>query len=116
MQAMLKKLKEKNQEDGGFTLIELLVVIVIIGILAGVVVFAVSGIIDRGETSACKADRETLTVAEETNYAQHATYADMATLVANNFLQGPSTKHTISVTPGPAPAGSYTVSGVGACP
>jgi len=116
MQAMLKKLKEKNQEDGGFTLIELLVVIVIIGILAGVVVFAVSGIIDRGETSACKADRETLTVAEETNYAQHATYASMGDLVANKFLQGPSTKHTINVTPGPAPGGSYDVVGLGSCP
>lgn len=90
MQAMLKKLKEKNQEDGGFTLIELLVVIVIIGILAGVVVFAVNGIITRGEKSACSADERTLTVAQEANYARDEKYVTEAVLVSNGFLQSES--------------------------
>jgi prepilin-type N-terminal cleavage/methylation domain-containing protein len=44
-----------KRKDEGFTLIELLIVIVILGILAAVVVFAVNGITDRGEKSACKA-------------------------------------------------------------
>ena len=90
MQAMVKRLKEKNREDGGFTLIELLVVIVIIGILAGVVVFAVNGIQDRGEDSACAADRETLTVAQEANFAQNGAYATEAQLVTNGFIQSES--------------------------
>lgn len=90
MQAMLKKLKEKNQEDGGFTLIELLVVIVIIGILAGVVVFAVNGVIQRGEESACKADEQTLTVAQEANYAADEVYVSEGQLVTNGFLQDES--------------------------
>ena len=90
MQEMLKKLKEKNQEDGGFTLIELLVVIVIIGILAGVVVFAVNGVIKRGEESACAADEQTLTVAQEANYARDEVYVTEAQLVTNGFLQSVS--------------------------
>ena len=38
-----------KKNDEGFTLIELLIVIVILGILATVVVFAVGGITDRGQ-------------------------------------------------------------------
>ena len=44
-----------RRNDSGFTLTELLIVIVILGVLAGIVVFAVGGITDRGEMSACKA-------------------------------------------------------------
>ncbi len=97
MQAMLKKLREKNQDEGGFTLIELLVVIVIIGILAGVVVFAVNGITDRGDDSACDADRQTLVVAEEAYYAQEEGYATEAELVTADFIQAQSTKHNITL-------------------
>ncbi len=68
---MLKHLKatkgwdDKNVLDKGFTLVELLVVIVILGILAAVVIFSVSGISDRGTTSACKADKQTIQAAIE---------------------------------------------------
>ena len=49
-----------NKQDKGFTLVELLIVIVILGILATVTVFAVRGITDQGQTSACDADQKTL--------------------------------------------------------
>jgi len=100
MQSMLKKLQEKNREEGGFTLIELLVVIVIIGILAGVVVFAVSGISDRGEDSACEADRQTLTVAQEANYAQDGAYVNESVLVTNGFIQAESDLYDTAATGG----------------
>jgi prepilin-type N-terminal cleavage/methylation domain-containing protein len=58
------------RSDEGFTLIELLIVIVILGILAAIVVFAVNGITDRGTLSACKADAASITTAAEAYYAQ----------------------------------------------
>ena len=62
-----------KKNDEGFTLIELLIVIVILGILATVVVFAVGGITDRGQESACDADAKTLEVAVEAYDAQYGT-------------------------------------------
>lgn len=76
---------EAGRQDG-FTLIELLIVIVILGVLAGIVVFAVGGISDRGEVAACKSDYKTMEVAQEANFAKNKTYAAEATLVTNKFL------------------------------
>lgn len=59
-----------KQRDDGFTLIELLIVIVILGILATVVVFAVGGITDTGQSAACDADQRTLEVAVEAYFTQ----------------------------------------------
>ncbi|HET7486564.1 MAG TPA: ABC transporter substrate-binding protein [Acidimicrobiales bacterium] len=72
--------------NGGFTLVELLVVIVILGVLAAVVVFAVTGVRDRGASSAFKTDVATLHTAEEAYYAQHGSYADVQTLASAGFL------------------------------
>ena len=106
---MLTKIRKARQEEGGFTLIELLIVIVILGILAGIVVFAVNGITDRGKTSACKADVETVTVASEAYYAQKGSYAaDLATLVSGGFLHSSPADVTYTGTATPA-----TVVGVG---
>ena len=43
---------------------EILVVILILGVLATVTVFAVRGVISRGEQSACAGDARTLTAAD----------------------------------------------------
>ena len=61
---MYKQLKKMREEEG-FTLIELLIVIVILGILAAIVVFSVSGITDRGPiTRASRASPKVETAAE----------------------------------------------------
>jgi prepilin-type N-terminal cleavage/methylation domain-containing protein len=62
---MLERIREAKKNEDGFTLIELLIVIVILGVLAAIVVFSVSGITDRGKASACQADVQTVTVAGE---------------------------------------------------
>jgi prepilin-type N-terminal cleavage/methylation domain-containing protein len=62
---------DTKNKDKGFTLVELLIVIVILGILATVTVFAVRGITDQGQTSACAADEKTMEVAVEAWIAQN---------------------------------------------
>ena len=73
---MLQRVRAARQNQSGFTLIELLLVIVILGILAGVVVFAVSGINDRGTKAACDADKRTVMTAVEAYYAEKSDYPE----------------------------------------
>ena len=78
-----------KKQDEGFTLIELLIVIVILGILATVVVFAVAGIRDQGDASACEAEERTVLTAIEAYYAQNGAYpvsdADIASYLRTDL-------------------------------
>lgn len=71
---METEIVETKKADKGFTLVELLIVIVILGILATVTVFAVRGITNQGQDSACSADKKTLMVAAEAYMAQEGEY------------------------------------------
>ena len=57
--------------DAGFSLVELLIVLVILGILAAVVVFAVRGIVDDGQTTACESEHQVVGRAVETWFAKN---------------------------------------------
>ena len=78
--------REREQADEGFTLIELLIVIVILGILAGIVVFAVGTATSDSKTSACKADKKTLTTALEAYKAKTGSYPSSAQSSSSNDL------------------------------
>ena len=103
---------EETKQDKGFTLVELLIVIVILGILATVTVFAVTGITNRGKTSACQSDLKVLQTAEEAFSANTGAYtADETALVNAGLLHAVSTNFTISLTGGSGTLASYSILG-----
>ena len=82
--------------DKGFTLVELLIVIVILGVLAGIVVFSVRFIDNHGENAACKTDLRDVQSAVEAYYSKFGQYppagigseADIGTPNADDSLIG----------------------------
>jgi prepilin-type N-terminal cleavage/methylation domain-containing protein len=76
--------------ESGFTLIELLVVIVVLGILAATVVFALSGVTGQSAQAACNSDAKTIEVGVQAyinspDNTTNATPTSVAQLVTANF-------------------------------
>jgi prepilin-type N-terminal cleavage/methylation domain-containing protein len=67
---VIEALNKKRGEEG-FTLIELLIVIVILGILAAIVVFAVGTTGQNAAAASCRADAKSVEVALEAYKAQN---------------------------------------------
>jgi prepilin-type N-terminal cleavage/methylation domain-containing protein len=72
--AMQRRIRELKNNQSGFTLIELLIVIVILGVLAAIVVFAVSAFNKNGQAAACKADFKNVEIADEAYFAKNQAY------------------------------------------
>lgn len=92
---MLDKLTAARKDDGGFSLVELLIVIVVLGILAGIVMFGVAGFRQDASNSACKAEMKTISVAATAYLAKNGAFAAaddtaaerLAALQAKNYLE-----------------------------
>jgi general secretion pathway protein G len=98
MQSTMGRLRQRREElgdQGGFTLIELLIVIVILGILAAIVVFAVQNLTGSSAQSACKSDYKTVETAVEAYNAQvgHYPVTTGATPDATNYTGTGSAVH-----------------------
>ena len=104
-------MRQPKPAETGFTLIELIVVIVILGVLASIVVFAVGGITNNSSKSACSTDKASVSAAEEAYFAQNNHYTDMGGLTGANLLHANSTLVSVTLPTGQtaANATSYTV-------
>jgi general secretion pathway protein G len=98
----LERVREARKNESGFTLIELLIVIVILGVLAGIVVFAVGAFNNDGKAAACKADVKNVEIAQEAHLAKSGAYAgSVDQLVGSKFLrEAPTSAEGISTDTG----------------
>jgi general secretion pathway protein G len=117
---MLKRLREIRSDEAGFTLIELLIVVVILGVLSGIVVFAVGQFNNDGVTAACRADKKNVEIADEAMFAKtNAHAASTAALVTAGYLKeapptgtGQGDKYGVTIAGGVVTA---TLAGGAAC-
>ena len=80
---MLRKLRERAQEEKGFTLIELLVVILIIGILAAIAIPSFINQRSKGQDAEAKAAVKTAAEAEETYFTDNQVYTGVKSNLTN---------------------------------
>lgn len=118
---MFARIRATRENESGFTLVELLVVIVVLGVLAGIVVFSVSGITGRSQAAACKTDLATVQTASEAYNAANKTplsgggYAISGAVLAAAYLQGASAVPTTVVYTGSVTGAAPTIANSTAC-
>lgn len=111
---MTEPTSRRNRGQSGFTLIELLIVIAILGILAGVVAFAVGGSTDTANKNACATEKSTVETALEAYKADKGNYPtnllDLVTGPPKYLKTDPTSKWTyVSATGVITPnAGAFT--------
>ena len=89
--------------DAGFTMIELLVVVVVLGLLAGIVVFALGNMTTESWTASCNSDSKTVNLAAGVYLQQNTgvtqlTESDLTSGAGKSLSAWPkSTRYTIEI-------------------
>ena len=126
--------RETEGPEFGFTLIELLIVIIVLGILAAIVIFSLTGVTGQSEAAACNSDAKTAQTSvsaysAENNDALPSSWGDLtatgghgpylhakptATVASNGYLITLTTAGVVEVTTktGPTP---YDSGGAALC-
>ncbi|MCA1842933.1 MAG: prepilin-type N-terminal cleavage/methylation domain-containing protein [Actinobacteria bacterium] len=108
---MIERLQAKRNEEG-FTLIELLIVIIVLGILAAIVVFAVGSTRTDAVKSACKTDYKSIQLSAEAMNTRNGVYpADPSAGTGALLKAMPSSagNYSFNYTAVGSPATSYTL-------
>jgi general secretion pathway protein G len=117
----MKRRKSGEGSEGGFTLIELLIVIVVLGILAAIVVFSLTGVSGQSKQAACTSDGKSVEIAADAYQAATGNYPANTGVLVTTYLHswpGTANGYTLSldatgqtvdvVTSGNATATPYT--------
>ena len=85
----MERRKSGEASESGFTLIELLIVIVVLGILAAIVVFSLTGVSGQSKQAACTSDAKSVEIAADAFQAASPTGAyptNITTDLVPNYL------------------------------
>jgi len=99
-QEIMKRRKSDEANESGFTLIELLIVIVVLGILAAIVVFSLTGVSGQSKAAACTSDGKTVEIAADAYQAYTGNYPTSSAVLLTTYLHSwpNSPSYTISLT------------------
>jgi general secretion pathway protein G len=98
----MERRKSGEASESGFTLIELLIVIVVLGILAAIVVFSLTGVSGESKQAACTTDAKSVEVAvdayEAANSGAVPTQAQLTTGTVTYLHSYPGTENGYDIT------------------
>ena len=85
----LQERRANEESEGGFTLIELLIVIVVLGILAAIVIFSLTGVTGQSQVAACNTDAKSVQTAVAAYQTQNGNVTALTGSAGMALLQGP---------------------------